>query len=107
MGFFKTMLRMNTTRIGNASGSDFQGCYLSPSKKDGAPVLMLYGVGKDDYIFNKGDVKELSIIESNTTLVLDGKRYIGNKYRIVFNDGKSTLLSIPVANCSKLESVLY
>ena len=107
MGFFKTLLRMNLNRIGNVTGSDFTNCYLSPTKKDNMPALMIYGVGKNDYIFNKADVKEFSIIETGTILVLDGKRYTGNKYRIVFNDGKSALLSIPSGNCQKIEQVLY
>lgn len=107
MGFFKTMFRMNTNRIGNVTGSDFANCYLSPAKKDGMPALMIYGVKTDDYIFNKADVKEFQLLESSAMLILDGKRYVGNKYKIVFRDGKNALLNVPVASCQKVETVLY
>lgn len=107
MGFFKNMLRMNTSRIGNVTGSDFSHCYISVAKKDGRPALVIYGTGKEDFLFDKSDVKEISILETNTTLILENKRYVGNKYRIVFNNGKSALLSIPANGCARLEEVLF
>lgn len=107
MGFFKTMLRMNTSRIGNVTGSDFPNCYISCTKKDGAPALLIFGTQTEDFIFTKSDVKDVSIIETNTLLILENKRYSGNKYRIQFKNGKSAILSIPTASCVKVEAVLY
>ena len=107
MGFFKNMLRMNTSRIGNVTGSDFNHCYISTAKKDGRPALIIYGTGKEDFLFDKSDVKEFSVIETNTLLIMENKRFSGNKYRIVFHNGKSAVLSIPTKDCAKVEEVLY
>ena len=108
MGFFKTIFRQISGRIGEVSGSDFSGCFVNRAKKDGAPALLIYGFNKEDFIFNKGDVKEISILESGSVVgVSNNSVFVGNKYKISFNNGKTALLSIPAGNCKIIEEVLY
>ena len=107
MGFFKNLLRVYTARIGNASGSDFNRCYVATAKKDGLPALLIWGFGKKDYVFNKNDIKEANLISGGAGYNFGGQIRVANKYRIVFNDGKSVILDIPVASSSKIERIIY
>ncbi len=108
MGYFKTIFRQIAGRIGDVSGSDFSGCFLNKTKKDGAPALLIYGFGKEDFIFNKGDVKEITILESGSVVGVSSQSvYVGSKYKVVFNNGKTAILNIPAANCKNIEEVLY
>lgn len=107
MGFFKNTWRMWTNRMGDLTGSDFQGCNLGTATKDGAPALMIYGLNREDFIFNKGDVKNISIMETGVILIINNQKYVGNKYKIEFKNGKTALLSMPAGDCYKIEKVLY
>ena len=107
MGFFKNLLRSNFSKCGEVTGSAFNGCSLSSTTKDGLPALVIYGVGKQDYIFNKNDIKEFKVIESGTFKNFGNQTLMITKYSVVFNDGKSAILSVPVGNSSTIEKVLY
>ena len=109
MGFFKNLLRNAVAgKIGEVTGSVFDGCSIATStKKDGLPALVIYGNKIDDYVFNKNDVKEFKIIESGTLKNFGNQTLMINKYNIIFNDGKTAILSIPVGNSNSIEKILY
>ena len=95
MGFFKTMLRMNTACLGKASGSGFNGCYVGLARKDGAPALMIYGTSlKEDYIFNKDDIENVEVIGNGNEMGTNHKMTSVTKYKLTFKDGKTVLCSI-------------
>ena len=107
MGFFKNLLRMNLTRIGDVTGSYFDGCYISPSKKDGLPALMIYGNKIEDYVFNKNDIKSFNILETGVLRNFGNQTRLSNKYSVSFNDGKNAVITIASANSKDIEKVLY
>jgi hypothetical protein len=106
MGFFKNILRANTA-IGSVSGSDFNNCQLNMAKKDGSRALLISGLGKEDFVFDKSDVKEFSVVASNVNFKLGTQPKIGNKYKIEFNNGKTAIVSVPAHECEKIENILY
>lgn len=108
MGFLKSLVRLNTTNIGAVTGGDFgKGCYLAPAKKDGRQALLIYSPLREDFVFDKSDVTEFSLMESGVRFAIDNKPCIGNKYRIVFKNGQSGILNVMANNCSIIENVLY
>ena len=108
MGFFKNIARSFTSKIGEVSGSDFNNRFLAKSNKDGLPALVIYMTGTKDYLFNKNDVKEFNLLESNVFVFKQGdNQYIGSKYRVTFKDGKTAILNVPAGNCKDVEKVLY
>ncbi len=118
MGFFKLLGKVLSKKIGEVTGNDFcpgnKVCYLGSSKKDGAPALMFFGIDKEDFIFNKSDIKGFTPIETNTTIVLrgggqtGGSPYVqGNKYKVVFKNDKTAILNVPMVYCTAVENVLY
>ncbi len=106
MGFFKTMLRMNLTRIGNVSGSKYAHCYISTAKKDGAPALLIFGTKHEDFIFTKDDVTETKLVSAGAMTTMDGKPKIANTYQVTFKNGTTAVITVPVASSSKIENVL-
>lgn len=108
MGFFKNLIKqVATTKYGTVTGSDFGTGYVVAAHKEGAPALGFMVQGKDDYIFVKSDIAEISSLGSNVSFAVDGNLKVGNKYRIAFNDGKSAIMCIVLADCAKVESIIY
>ncbi len=108
MGFLKSLIRLNTNTIGAVTGGDFaKACYLAPAKKDGHPALLIYSPFREDFVFDKSDITEFKLLESGVPFGIDGKSYVGNKYRIVFKNGQSGILNVVANRCSVIENVLY
>ena len=108
MGFFKNLLKnAMSTKYGTVNGSDFGTGYVVAAHKDGAVALGFMVKGKEDYIFAKNDINEISSLGSNVSFTVDGNLKVGNKYRIVFKDGRSAIICIVLAECSKVESIIY
>ena len=108
MGFFKNMFKNAfAAKIGIVTGSDFGGGYVCMAHKDGKSALAIMKSGQEDYIFVKEDVAEFSTFETNIKFLVDREPKIGNKYRVVFKDGKSAILTVAAAHCSVIENLFY
>ena len=108
MGFFKNLAKqMFMTKIGIVTGSDFAGGELAMAHKDGVQGLGIVRKGQEDYIFIKSDIAEFSKFETDIKFFIGSDPKIGNKYRVVFKDGKSAILCIPAAQCSIIENLFY
>lgn len=108
MGFFKNLMKnLFANKIGVVTGSDFNGGYLATGRKNGVPALAIFGHGEEDYLFTKDDVKEFGVYEQNARFLIDNNAKIGNKYRILFKDGKSAIFNVPAGDCAKVEAILF
>ncbi len=110
MGFFKTMLRLNTVCLGRVNGSGFAGCYIGLAKKNGAPALMFFGSSlKEDYIFDKNDIKNVTIVGNGMEKNAKGVMASVTKYQIEFKDGKTAICSVDQNGSfvSNFESRIY
>lgn len=93
--FFKNMLRMNTVCLGKVNGSGFAGCYVGLAKKNDAPALMFFGSSlKEDYIFNKDDIENVTVIGNGMEKNAKGAMSSVTKYQLKFKDGKTAICSI-------------
>ncbi|MBQ2894320.1 MAG: hypothetical protein IKC58_01510 [Clostridia bacterium] len=120
--FMQVTKRLNSNKVGYVSGSDWTSAkypmaYLG-FKETGSILfglipkvdrtkLMIYGVGIEDYFFDKSNIKSATIIEQQSTFVQGKNRYIGPKYKIEFNDGKSAIIFVPSGDSYKIEAVIY
>ncbi|MGN0744717.1 MAG: hypothetical protein ACI4MZ_05565 [Christensenellales bacterium] len=95
MGFLKNMFRMNTVCLGKVNGSGFAGCYIGLAKKNGEPALMFFGSSlKEDYVFNKNDIKNVTVIGNGMEKNAKGMMTSVTKYQIDFKDGKTAICSV-------------
>ena len=110
MGFFKTMLRQNTTCIGTVSGTGFAGCYIGLAKKNGNPALMFYGTAlKEDYIFDREDIEKADIIGTGVQKNAKAQMVPVTKYQIKFKDGKTAICAVDQNSplCSNFEARIF
>lgn len=82
MGFLNALKGANMN-FGKVDSPDFPACYITFKGKD-TSVFMITGAQKGDYEFTKQDVKEFRCVCAGATWV---------KYKIVFNDGKSGVIT--------------
>lgn len=69
--------------------------------------LMIYGVGFDDYIFGKDDIKKAEIVGEHASFRLGNQTVCGPKYKFEFKDGKSAIITVGSNDAYKLDSVIY
>lgn len=82
MGFLNALKGANMN-FGKVDSPDFPACYITFKGKD-TSVFLITGAQKGDYEFTKQDVKEFKCVCAGATWV---------KYKIVFNDGKSGVIT--------------
>lgn len=82
MGFLNALKGANMN-FGKVDSPDFPACYITFKGKD-TSVFLITGAQKGDYEFTKQDVKEFRCVCAGATWV---------KYKIVFNDGKSGVIT--------------
>lgn len=75
---------------------------VTPLKKD----TVIFGcIGKENYMFGKEDVAEFQTIESHATWSSGNAVKKGNRYKIIFKDGKSSIINIVADSTSEIESI--
>ncbi len=79
MGFLNALKGANMN-FGTVDSPDFPACYITLKGKN----FMITGAQNGDYEFTKEDVKEFRCICAGATWV---------KYKIIFNDGKSGIIT--------------
>lgn len=85
MGFLNALKGANVN-FGTVDSPDFPACYLTWKGKDVTPssVFLITGAQNGDYEFTREDIKEFRCVCAGATWV---------KYKIVFNDGKSGIIT--------------
>ncbi len=120
--FIKVTKRINSNVLGTVSGSHwtsdkFPVSYIGLAEtgkkilgiipKLDRNKLMIYGVGFDDYIFGKEDVKKAELIEEKAVFRIGNQSVFGPKYKFEFNDGKTAIITVGTADSYKLDTVIY
>lgn len=72
--------------------------------EDQTKGMVLNVLGKEEVEIKKSDVKEFSIIETNAKFKIGNDIKIGNRYKVVLNDGISFIIGIVANHCSQFEA---
>ena len=75
---------------------------VTPLKKD----AVIFGcLGKDNYIFGKEDVDDFQNIECHAKWSSGNSVKEGNRYKIKFKDGKTSIVSIVANSTGEIETI--
>ena len=109
-GFFKCLIRANTSRCGDLEG-EMTGLIkgrLSVSIEKGKVIA--WAVGSDDIELSKENVMSIDLVDSDLTISDlssgGGKVYRVNAYKIVMKDGKQGVLRILTGSAVRVLSLL-
>ena len=109
-GFFKNMLRANTSLCGDLEGSmtKLNKGRLSISIEKGKVIAWI--VGQDDIELSKENVQSIDIIDNNIDIKDlasgGGKQYKVNVYKIVMKDGKEGVLRLLTGAAYKVLAII-
>ena len=102
--FLQTIIASNMGD-GWVTGGDYEHCSVSLGKlKDGTTKLSIVGVGQELVYVEKSDVKEFAILETGAKWAKGNKNYVGNRYKVVLNNGKAFIISIIANSTSRYEA---
>ena len=109
-GFFKCLLRANSSLCGDLEG-EMTGLVkgrLSISVEKGKVVA--WAAGADDIILSKEDILSVDLIDSDLTIKDlssgGGKLYKVNAYKIVMKDGKQGVLRVLTGSAVKVLALI-
>ena len=109
MGLFD-FLQKRLFKIGVASGSSFNNCFLANTTKNGKTAIKVFGsFGSftEEFIFNKDDIKSYHILGYDVIFYIGDDRYRGVKYQITFKNGKSGVFTIGTDCNHVMEEILF
>ena len=76
---------------------------VTPLKKD----TVIFGcMGKESFMFGKDVVKDFQTVESHAIWNSGNTVKRGNRYKIVFKDGKTSIVNIVANSTSEIEAIL-
>lgn len=113
MGFFKKFLGAilnGATAIGTVSGGEYNRYTVNSIKtENGEDGLKLAMLGKQDVILTKANVREFITLETGAKWTSGSgsnqKICLGNRYKVVTNEGKSAIINILANYTSKVEAI--
>ena len=115
MGFFDGLKKFfkaaaqSAASLGVVTGGEFARYNVNLVTKDGETKLIFTMLGKSDVEIVKSDVREFSTLESGakwTTGSGSGKKIcVGNRYKIVLNDGRAAIFNVLANYTGKIEAV--
>ena len=68
-------------------------------------AVVMACLGKENVIFGKKDIQSFEMIQSNARWTHGNQPKIGNRYKIVFLDGKSSIINIVANGTSEFEAI--
>ena len=75
---------------------------VTPLRKD----TVIFGcMGKENFMFDKEEVAEFQTIENNARWGSGNTVKVGNRYKIIFKDGKTSIVSIVANSTSEIETI--
>lgn len=106
--FFKAAANASAS-IGTVTGGEFDRYNVNFVTKDGVQKLKFTMLGREDVEIGKDDVREFSTLESGAKWTQGSgsgqKVCIGNRYKVVLNDGKAAIFNVLANYTGKVEAV--
>ncbi|MBQ4098337.1 MAG: hypothetical protein IJC72_03415 [Clostridia bacterium] len=92
--------------IGKVTGGDFPNYLVLLARGDeGNKVFLKAYDGRPDVDLNKNIVKEFTTLQNGAVWRSGDKSVIGNRYKIVFNDGKGVIINVANNHTGEIEGI--
>lgn len=109
MGFrnFMRKLLINAGSDGRVTGGDYLNYGVSLARMDDGSTKIAFGrSGQEPFYFDKNDVQEFTTLETGARWSDSGNNLkVGNRYKVVFKNGKASIMSIVANSVSEIEGL--